>query len=533
MLGMALVQGANKTPERGITGMAQRLAALVAVFLFVWVLVVEYGPKDSSEAFPNRPITIVVHSKPGSGVDLMARSVADIARDFCPQPLVIENRPGTQGTVAMQHVLDNPPDGYTVLAVTRSFLSTVLVGKSHVQMTDFNFLAAMLTDPEALLVHRNAAINDFPKLLADLRNTQSTPENLQVWIGPGTGSRDHLMALKTWQTMGLQGKWIDYKTGPQAVLGLLRQEAPVYIGNPSDLRGRPDLKLAVVASAKRMPQFPDVPTFQEFGFPLDESMWRGFAVHHSATSPAVDYLTDLLKKVSQDPRWKGFCNEVYALPVFESGPAINARVKLETKETSSQLLEAGLLRDYAQSGSQAMPMLALAGILFVPPVLVSWRRKKYWPRNIWPALGLIWLALWFWWQTTRFIIPEAIAGTSPALMPRIWSGLLLVTATTWLVKSILHAKSPDTPGPAPHLSLERDGLHRVGLVILSLVVFYLTLGWIGYFVGTFFLIMTNMWIIGYRRWFGMIAGAAGFVVFSWAVFGTLLRIQLPPGSWLT
>ncbi len=118
-------------------------------------------------------------------------------------------------------------------------------------------------------------------------------------------------------------------------------------------------------------------------------------------------------------------------------------------------------------------------------------------------------------------------------MPRIWSGLLLLTATTWLVRSFLHAQRPDTPGPDPHLSLERDGIHRVGLVILSLVVFYLTLGWIGYFVGTFFLIMTNMWIIGYRRWFGMIAGAAGFVVFPWAVFGTLLRIQLPPGSWLT
>jgi len=94
---------------------------------------------DSNGVYPNKPITIVVHSKPGSSIDLMSRKFADLAGKYCSEPFIIENHSGTQGIVAMQYVVDRKADGYTLLGVTKSFLSTLLVNKSNVAISDFLF----------------------------------------------------------------------------------------------------------------------------------------------------------------------------------------------------------------------------------------------------------------------------------------------------------------------------------------------------------------------------------------------------------
>ena len=104
--------------------------------------------------YPAKPISIIVHSKPGSSIDYMARKVAEIARKHSDVAFVVENRSGTQGLVAMQHVLDMKADGYTLLGVTKSFLSTVMVNKSKVSLNDFQFIANMVSDPDALISNK-------------------------------------------------------------------------------------------------------------------------------------------------------------------------------------------------------------------------------------------------------------------------------------------------------------------------------------------------------------------------------------------
>ena len=98
------------------------------------------------KTYPAKPISIIVHSKPGSAIDYMARKVAEIARNYSDVAFVVENRSGTQGLVAMQHVLDLKADGYTLLGVTKSFLSTVMVNKSKVGLGDFQFIANMVLE---------------------------------------------------------------------------------------------------------------------------------------------------------------------------------------------------------------------------------------------------------------------------------------------------------------------------------------------------------------------------------------------------
>lgn len=488
---------------------------LTAFVVLLWQI---YGVGEGRGSYPTGPITLVVHSKPGSGVDLMARKVAEIARDYCEQPLVVENRPGTQGIAAMQHVVQGRPDGYTLLATTRSFLSTLIVNRSEVRVTDFHFLAIMLEDPEALIVNSKAEVHDFAGLLAGLKSSQ------QTWIGPGVGSRDHLMALKTWTVLGHSGRWIDYKSGPQSVLGLLRQEAPVYVGNAQDILGKPDLALAVVAANDRLPDFPDVPTFKELGYDLEESMWRGLAVRQGTPVEITDYLSVLLGEIAADPRWPDFCRQVYSLPEFSSGPLLAERMDEEVNETRALLQDGGLLHEYQIEAPRRQVVLVLALGLLVP--FLVWTRWKKRPvsRDVWPALGFLWLALAIFYETTLFQLPPDTQVTNPALLPRLWALLLGVTSLLLLVRSLgKSASTQDEKTPRR--------LPRVLLIIFILGVYFWIIPRAGYHLPTFLLTGGVMLLLGYRKPAGVVAGASAFVLFTYVVFGTLLGIDLPPGTW--
>ena len=91
--------------------------------------------------------------------------------------------------------------------------------------------------------------------------------------------------MKTWKAAGIEAKWIPYAGGGKAMAALLGGHGTVYVGNPQDVIGRPDLKVAVIASPKRLGgQFADVPTFAELGVQGldDEIMWRGFMTKKKA-----------------------------------------------------------------------------------------------------------------------------------------------------------------------------------------------------------------------------------------------------------
>jgi len=198
------------------------IVGAISVFYLV-LLGYLYLGIGQGKTYPARPISIIVHSKPGSAIDYMARKVAEIASNYSEVAFVVENRSGTQ------------------------FLSTVMVNKSKVSLDDFQFIANMVSDPEALISNKDRNFGSLQDIIDD-----SKSEKQQVWIGPGTGSRDHLMALVTSETLGVDVKWIDYKSGPQSILALLRDEAAVYVGNPADTKGKSSLNIISIASEKRL-----------------------------------------------------------------------------------------------------------------------------------------------------------------------------------------------------------------------------------------------------------------------------------------
>jgi len=492
------------------------IAAIVFIF-YLGLLGYLYLGIGQGKTYPAKPISIIVHSKPGSAIDYMARKVAEIARKYSDVAFVVENRSGTQGLVAMQHVLDMKADGYTLLGVTKSFLSTVMVNKSKVSLDDFLFIANMVSDPEALISNKDRNFKSLDDIIQDANKDET-----QVWIGPGTGSRDHLMALKSWETLGIDANWIDYKSGPQSILALLRDESAVYVGNPADIKGKSDLDIISIASAKRLISLPDVPTFNEQGYDMNESMWRGFAFKKGVPEEAVEYVTRVLQDVVNDDEWENYCNETYVFSNFENHEEFTRRIVQETEETNHYLNKAGLLALYVNEGpvNMIVVLLIIVFVVFLLILIFNKFKIKNFSYDQIIAGGIISISLFFYYQTILFQIPETVNITSPSLIPRIWIITLVLLSVILIVKS----KSVST-------EKENYSPKTVLIIIAFLLVYLVAMQWIGYFFTTPVFILAAMYLLKYRKIAFMTINAFGFVLFSYFIFNKLLHIDLPLGWW--
>ena len=496
----------------------KKYVAGFVVILYLGLLGYLYLNIGQGKAFPSRPISIIVHSKPGSAIDFMARKVAEISRKYSDVAFVVENRTGTQGLVAMQHVLDAKADGYTLLGVTKSFLSTVMVNKSKVNLNDFLFLANMVSDPEALISNEARNFHSLKDIIRDADRKNYT----QVWMGPGTGSRDHLMAMKCREALGINAKWIDYKSGPQAILALMRNEAAVYVGNPADVKGKSELDIISIASDKRLAALSDIPTFIEQGYNLNESMWRGFAYKKGVTEEAVKYVTELLQKVVNDDDWISYCRDSYVFSNFEGSEEFTRRITEETAETEHYLNKAGLLVTYVKKGT-LHPLLVfflfMAGVFIL---LFAFNRFDIRQLNYDQIIagGIIVVSLFFLYQTFLFNIPGSVNITSPALIPRIWIIILILLSALLIYRS---------KGRKEHI--QANAPEAVWIIIALLLGYLVSMQWAGYYMTTPVFILAVMYLLNYRRTGMMIINAFGFVLFSYIIFNQFLHIDLPLGWW--
>jgi len=341
-------------------------------------------------------------------------------------------------------------------------------------------------------------------------------------MGPGTGSRDHLMAMKCREALGINAKWIDYKSGPQAILALMRNEAAVYVGNPADVKGKSGLDIISIASDKRLAALSDIPTFIEQGYNLNESMWRGFAYKKGVTEEAVKYVTELLQKVVNDDDWISYCRDSYVFSNFEGSEEFTRRITEETAETEHYLNKAGLLVTYVKKGT-LHPLLVfflfMAGVFIL---LFAFNRFDIRQLNYDQIIagGIIVVSLFFLYQTFLFNIPGSVNITSPALIPRIWIIILILLSALLIYRS---------KGRKEHI--QANAPEAVWIIIALLLGYLVSMQWAGYYMTTPVFILAVMYLLNYRRTGMMIINAFGFVLFSYIIFNQFLHIDLPLGWW--
>jgi tripartite-type tricarboxylate transporter receptor subunit TctC len=287
--------------------------------------------------FPERPINIVVYLKPGGAGDIFARRFEKIAAKYTDAKFVVMNKPGAGGMVALTHIVSGKPDGYNLAYVTKSNIAQFARAGAKLKLDDLDWLAMLVSDPESLIVLKKSPIRTLDQIVADAKAKKGG----QIWVGPAAGGNDHIMAMKTWRALGIEGKWVPFESGEEAMTALMGEHGVVYVGNPGDVSGRPDLENAVLSAPKRLAgeAWRQIPTFRELGVKgLDEEiMWRGFAIKKGIPEEVRKFYVDLITKVSNDPQWRKYIEDEGADPVFYSDQKFKGLVDQDLKDFGEAL----------------------------------------------------------------------------------------------------------------------------------------------------------------------------------------------------
>lgn len=264
-----------------------------AVILCVTVLCAAVAGNAMAQAFPNKPIRIIVPYSPGGTTDLLARTVGKHLSDAWKQPVIVENKPGANGMVGTEMVAKAPADGYTLgIASPGSHAANAsLYPKiTYDTVRDFTPVTLAVSAPLLMVVHPSLNVKNLKELIALLK---AKPGQVSYASG-GSGSSQHL-AMELFNTMaGVQMTHVPYKGSAASYVDLLAGRVVAELdvlptAMPHTKTGK--LIPLAVGSAQRVPQLPDVPTLAEAGVPgYDFSSWYGFVAPANLPRDILDKL---------------------------------------------------------------------------------------------------------------------------------------------------------------------------------------------------------------------------------------------------
>jgi tripartite-type tricarboxylate transporter receptor subunit TctC len=235
-----------------------------------------FSTASLAQAYPAKPVRIVVGFSAGSTTDLIGRVMATKMGEGLGQPAVMENRPGAGANIAAELVSKAPPDGYTVLLANAGIATgaTAYVKLNFNAMRDFAPVTQVSATPHILVTHPSLPPKTVKELIAF---TRARPGDLN-YASTGHGNSDHLAAeLFSYMTGGLKMVHVTYKGGPFAITDLLTGGVAMYFAGvpvalPFVKSGR--IRALGVTGTKRMPVLPDVPTVSEAGVPgYEHILW--------------------------------------------------------------------------------------------------------------------------------------------------------------------------------------------------------------------------------------------------------------------
>ncbi len=231
----------------------------------------------SGQAWPSRPIKIVAPFSPGGFTDVVARILAQKLSESLGQPVIIENKPGAGSTIGTDYVAKSKPDGYTLVMISTTHVSSPWLYKSmpYDPLKDFTPVMKLVEGPYVMIVNPGVAAKSVAELVT---LAKAQPGRLD-YASSGNGSAQHLVGAMFANMGGVQINHVPYKGSGQAMNDIVGGQVQLgFVGMPNALphlsSGR--LRALAVTTRKRSPDLPDVPTMDEAGIKgYDATVWLG------------------------------------------------------------------------------------------------------------------------------------------------------------------------------------------------------------------------------------------------------------------
>ncbi len=261
----------------------------------------------AQQAFPTKPIRLIVGFAPGGGTDIVARAIAPKMGEILGQSIIIENKSGAAGTIGADLVAKSNPDGYTLLmghSNSNAIAPFVLTNVPYNPATDFTPITYLGYVPNVLVVKASLPVNSVAQLIS---LAKANPGQM-TYGSSGIGSTQHLAGALFGKIAGIELNHVPYKGSGQAIIDLLGGQITMNFDTlPPNLQqiNQGGLKALAISTPKRLSILPNVPTFNEVGIVgFDVTNWYSVMGPKGMDPAVVNKIDQAVKAAMADPQIK-------------------------------------------------------------------------------------------------------------------------------------------------------------------------------------------------------------------------------------
>ena len=283
--------------------------SLLRSFALFALCAASLGVAQAQDAYPSKPITMVVPFPPGGVADIVARPAADAMGRYLKQPVVIENKAGAGGGIGMGFVAKAKPDGYTLLLALSSISilpeADKVTGRSPMyQLGEFVPIARLTADPTVLAVRSDSPWKTLAEFVADAKKRPGAI----TYGSSGNYGTMHMPMEMFAASAGIKLLHVPYTGGGPAVVALLGGNVDALSTGPSTVIQHVKAgKVRLLASwgDKRLASLPDVPTLFELGYDAVFFQWSGLFAPTGTPEPVLAKLREAARVAAADPKFIG------------------------------------------------------------------------------------------------------------------------------------------------------------------------------------------------------------------------------------
>lgn len=296
----------------------------------------------AAQAWPTKPITLVVPFPPGGSSDALARAITTPLSQSMGQPVIVESKPGAGATVGADYVAKAKPDGYTLLmgAVHHTIATSVYKKLPYDFEKSFVPVTTVAMVPNVLVVNSKSPATDVKSLIA---LAKASPGKLSYGSN-GNGTVQHLIGTQFSSLAGVELLHVPYKGSAPLTTDLLGGQVDMSFDTLTPLvqhiKGG-KLRALAVTTSKRSSTLPDVPTLAEAGIKdFNQGTWFGILAPAATPKEVVTRLNAEIVKIVQSPEFKKRMEEIGAEPVGDSPSQMAAQIKDDTSKYSKLVKDA-------------------------------------------------------------------------------------------------------------------------------------------------------------------------------------------------